>query len=168
VKNSKRRLHTTVVLKQLNLTTHMAKHANLTTQATVLSRDSLPTDGSIIPVNKSRQILAQCSGQNTANQWPTTKWRKQRNASTNTRQPINGLHSRLRITRQRNHLRHALLSAYTTNHGCTCLTWPQDTHIRHAYKVGTTEDVTIINSAAATVAFSCKTKALSLTQSHTW
>jgi len=30
----------------------MAKHANLTTQTTVLSRDFLPTDGYIIPVNK--------------------------------------------------------------------------------------------------------------------
>ena len=38
----------------------MAKHANLTIQTTVLSRDSLPTDRYIIPVNKtaspSRQI----------------------------------------------------------------------------------------------------------------
>ena len=39
----------------------MAKHANLTTQPTVLSRDSLPTDADTIPVNKlaspTRQIL---------------------------------------------------------------------------------------------------------------
>ena len=61
----------------------------------------------------------------------------------------------------------ALLSVYTTNHGCTCLTWPRNTHVRHAYKLGTTKDGTIINSAAATVAFSCTIKALSLTQSHT-
>ena len=56
-----------MVIKQLNLTTHMAKHANLTTQTTVLSRDSLPTDLDTIPVNNiaspSRQILAQRSGQ---------------------------------------------------------------------------------------------------------
>jgi len=46
----------------------MAKHANLTTQTTVLSRDSLPTDADTIPVNNiaspSRQILSQRSGQN--------------------------------------------------------------------------------------------------------
>ena len=46
----------------LNLTTHMAKRANITTHTTVLSRDSLPTDGYTIPVNKIasqwRQILA--------------------------------------------------------------------------------------------------------------
>jgi len=51
-----------VVIKQLNLTTHMAKHANLTAQTTVMSRDSLPTEPDTIPVNKiaspSRQILA--------------------------------------------------------------------------------------------------------------
>ena len=51
-----------MIIKQLNLTTRMAKHANLTTQPTVLSRDFLPTDPDTIPVNKiaspSRQILA--------------------------------------------------------------------------------------------------------------
>jgi len=40
----------------------MAKHANLTAQTTVLSRDSLATDADTIPVNNiaspSRQILA--------------------------------------------------------------------------------------------------------------
>jgi len=90
--------------KQLNLTTHMAKHANRTTQTTVLSRDSLPTDADTTPVNKiaspSRQILTNARVKITANQWPITKWRTQRNSSTNTRQPINGFHSRLLITRQ--------------------------------------------------------------------
>ena len=49
----------------------------------------------------SRQFLSQNAPVKiTANQWPITKWRTQRNASTNTRQPIMAFHSRPRITWQ--------------------------------------------------------------------
>ena len=49
------------------------------------------------------------------------------------------------------------MSHVTTEYPCS---------LRHAYKLETTKDGTIKNSAAATVAFSCTMKALSLTQSH--
>ena len=37
----------------------------------------------------------------------------------------------------------ALVSFHTTNHGCTCLTWLRNTHVRHEYKLDTTENGTI-------------------------
>ena len=46
----------------------MANHANLTTQPTVLRRDSLPSDPDTIPVNKS--LLRP------AKSWPTSESKK--------------------------------------------------------------------------------------------
>jgi len=47
----------------------MAKHANLTTQPTVLSRDSLPTDGSIISGKQNRLSVPPNLGQRSSQKY---------------------------------------------------------------------------------------------------
>ena len=92
----------------------MANHANLTTPPTVPSRDSLPSDGSIIPVNKpplrpakswltSESKLQPISGRQ-SNDVSTGMPLRSHDSQATKRQPINSYHSRLRITRQQQSL----------------------------------------------------------------